>query len=41
MVDSIKDTLKLFLISKLRLHHMLYRTTVDTSIIGEPERIVV
>jgi len=25
MVDSIKDTLKLFLLSKLRLHHMLYR----------------
>ena len=35
MVDSIKDTLKLFLISKLRLHHMLYRLPAISEFLEE------
>jgi len=35
MVDSIKDTLKLFLLSKLRLHHMLYRLPAISEFLEE------
>lgn len=35
MVEEIKDTLKLFLISKLRLHHMLYRLPAISEFLEE------
>jgi len=35
MVENIKDTLKLFLLSKLRLHHMLYRLPAISEFLEE------
>jgi hypothetical protein len=35
MVEEIKDTLKLFLIGKLRLHHMLYRLPAISEFLEE------